>query len=414
MTISEEETSIPRITFSRVFGLLINVFIWYYIISATIDSMLSIAGAKETQILTTWVVHYIAVLGFGIAGAILSERIAKEKLLQVWIITGAVVSCLPIFVSASSIEFTALVAFLLGGSFGFGMPSCLAYFADNVVMKKRGSKAGLVFLATNLVAASFVIFLQMVNFGLATTVLIAAVWRGLGLTTFLGVKHDEKKAKLAQKPTASLLSIFRNRSFMLYFAAWLFFCLIDRSAKPILSAFFSADIYNSQFPIEPIIGSVSALVGGTLADSIGRKHLTMFGFVILGLAYAVIGIAPPSLYSWYVYMIMDAIGAGILWVNFILVLWGDLALHDAKEKYYLVGSMPFFITDIVRFLMPVVLTIEERTRLAYAMLSIASFFLFLAVIPLFYAPETLPEKEIKERELKGYIEKAKKIKEKHG
>jgi hypothetical protein len=48
------------------------------------------------------------------------------------------------------------------------------------------------------------------------------------------------------------------------------------------------------------------------------------------------------------------------------------------------------------------------------MLSIASFFLFLAVIPLFYAPETLPEKEIKERELKGYIEKAKKIKEKHG
>jgi len=91
-----------------------------------------------------------------------------------------------------------------------------------------------------------------------------------------------------------------------------------------------------------------------------------------------------------------------------------LALHDAKEKYYLVGSMPFFITDIVRFLMPVVLTIEERTRLAYAMLSIASFFLFLAVIPLFYAPETLPEKEIKERELKGYIEKAKKIKEKHG
>jgi len=52
--------------------------------------------------------------------------------------------------------------------------------------------------------------------------------------------------------------------------------------------------------------------------------------------------------------------------------------------------------------------------LAYAMLSIASFFLFLAVLPLFYAPETLPEKEIKERELKEYLKKARKIKEKRG
>jgi len=413
MTSPQEKRSMPRIAFSRVFGLLINVFIWYYIISATIDNMLSIAGAKETQLLTTWVVHYVAVLGFGIAGAILSERIAKEKLLQVWIITGAVVSCLPIFVSAPSIEFTTFVAFLLGGSFGLGMPSCLAYFGDNVVIEKRGGKAGMVFLVTNLVAALFVIFLQTVNSGLVATALIAAIWRGLGLTIFRGVKHEEKKTKLAQKSTVSLLSIFRNRSFMLYFAAWLFFCLIDRSEKPITLAFFGADIYNSQFLIEPVIASVSALVGGTLADSIGRKKMTMFGFIILGLAYAVIGIVPPSLYSWYFYTIMDAIGAGILWVNFILVLWGDLAFHDAKEKYYLVGSMPFFITDIVRFLMPVVLTVEERIRLAYAMLSIASFFLFLAVIPLFYASETLPEKKIRERELKGYIEKAKKVKEKY-
>lgn len=412
MTSPKEETSVPRVSFSRVFGLLINVFIWYYIISATIDNMLSITHATETQLLITWVVHYIAVLGFGIAGAILSERIAREKLLQVWIITSAAVSCLPILASEPSFEFTTFVAFLLGGFFGFGMPSCLAYFGDNVVIEKRGSKAGIVFLATNLVAAAFVIFLQTINSGLATAALIAAVWRGLGLTAFLGVTHEEKAA-LPQKSRVSLLSIFRNRSFMLYFAAWLFFCLIDRFEKPILVAFFGADIYNSQFLIEPIIGSVSALVGGILADSIGRKHMAMFGFIILGLAYAVIGIVPPSIYSWYFYTIMDAIGAGILWVNFILVLWGDLAFRDAKEKYYLVGSMPFFITDIVRFLMPVVLTVEERARLAYAMLSIASFFLFLAVIPLFYAPETLPEKRIRERELKGYIEKAKKEKKKY-
>jgi hypothetical protein len=38
--------------------------------------------------------------------------------------------------------------------------------------------------------------------------------------------------------------------------------------------------------------------------------------------------------------------------------------------------------------------------------------LFLAVLPLLYAPETLPEKKIRDKELKSYIEKAKKAKEK--
>ena len=38
--------------------------------------------------------------------------------------------------------------------------------------------------------------------------------------------------------------------------------------------------------------------------------------------------------------------------------------------------------------------------------------LFLAVLPLVYAPETLPEKTMKDRELKKYLEKAQKIVEK--
>jgi hypothetical protein len=33
-------------------------------------------------------------------------------------------------------------------------------------------------------------------------------------------------------------------------------------------------------------------------------------------------------------------------------------------------------------------------------------FLFIAVLPLLYAPETLPEKIMKDRALKGYVEKA--------
>jgi len=80
-----------------------------------------------------------------------------------------------------------------------------------------------------------------------------------------------------------------------------------------------------------------------------------------------------------------------------------------REKYYAIGSFPFFFMVFVRELLaPYVVAIPVS-----AAFSFASFFLFLAVIPLMYAPETLPEKEIRRRELRKYIEKAKKIREKY-
>jgi len=44
--------------------------------------------------------------------------------------------------------------------------------------------------------------------------------------------------------------------------------------------------------------------------------------------------------------------------------------------------------------------------------SLAAFFLFIAVIPLLYAPETLPEKKIQQRQIKIYTEEALKLKQK--
>jgi len=50
---------------------------------------------------------------------------------------------------------------------------------------------------------------------------------------------------------------------------------------------------------------------------------------------------------------------------------------------------------------------------ANAAFSLASFFLFLAVLPLMYAPETLPQRKLELQRLKSYVEQAKKFQEKH-
>jgi MFS family permease len=160
---------------------------------------------------------------------------------------------------------------------------------------------------------------------------------------------------------------------------------------------------------EAIIGSISAVIGGFLADNIGRKRVVVYGFILLGIAYGIIGIAPGMLLSKYLYLALDGFAAGILWVTCILILWGDLSQSGTREKYYVIGNIPFFLTNLV----PIFLSSYIALIPVYATFSIASFFLFLAVLPLMYAPETLPEKKIRLRQLRSYVEAAKKVREKY-
>jgi hypothetical protein len=104
---------------------------------------------------------------------------------------------------------------------------------------------------------------------------------------------------------------------------------------------------------------------------------------------------------------MDGTAWGFLLVLFILTIWGDLSYGESSDKYYALGVMPFFV---LKFLdLTVGSYIYTSLNNSSALFSFGAFFLFLAVLPLIYAPETLPEKHMKERELKNYLDKAKKI-----
>jgi hypothetical protein len=113
--------------------------------------------------------------------------------------------------------------------------------------------------------------------------------------------------------------------------------------------------------------------------------------------------------SWYFHTLIDGIASGMLCVIFILVLWGDLSQRATREKYYVIGSTPYLLANV----MPVFLAPYVGLISPYAAFSFASFFLFLAVLPLMYAIETLPEKNIEFRRLKRYVEQAKKVRDKY-
>jgi len=109
-------------------------------------------------------------------------------------------------------------------------------------------------------------------------------------------------------------------------------------------------------------------------------------------------------------MVMNGISWGILYVLFVVTIWGDISHGAPSDKFYALGVSPFFISKMLQ------LTINSQIVAAIPISAIFSFtalFLFLAVLPLIYAPETLPEKVIKQIELNSYLEHAQKVKEKY-
>jgi MFS family permease len=389
-----------------VFVLATTAFTYYYTIQDVLSQITSDPGITYYGKLLIMGAFYVSV-GVSITlGALLSGSfIRREKLLYSWLSLSIGCLVLSIIINGATTTTTAIISWIWGISVGLGMPSSMAYFADSTATERRGSVGGV--LAFGFIISLFALGVSLGTLAPAQRAQAFMIWLVFSLSVFLLFGRKPSHVGEAQNPKLS--SILRDRKLILYLVPWIMFCLVNSLEAPILENFFGSDFFNFSVIVEFTISSVSALVGGFFADRAGRKLVAIVGFALLGVGYAVLGLLPGFEVSRYLYVVVDGIAWGMFVVIFFIVLWGDLGGNMAKDKYYLVGGMPFLLSWLVQLVIePYVESIS-----IYAAFSLASFLLFLAVLPLLYAPETLPEKRIRERELKGYIEKAKKVKEKY-
>ena len=394
-------------TFTIIF-LLVNTFLWFFMLISMIDQILEFLNATDYETtLLTYAVFCASVVSFSLIGAFFSYRLRRLHIIYSWIIFGALASLFPIMLRQVTIKDVIVISFLLGGAFGFGMPSCLAVFVDMFPIEKRGYISGIVFLLTNLGAVPIIIFISSLTY--RTNAILFSVWRIINILILFLSGTNKDYAMLFTSKRQNPLYVIQNKSFIFYVIPWALFCLISRLSDPIVDPIYREVLGEFPLLIKPIVGGIFAFIGGFLADRIGRKKVIIYGFVSLGTAFAIVGIFPQVPFVWYLFVLINSVSAGIFWVIFILTLWGDMS-EEGSEFFYALGNLPFFVT------WGVMQSISIKYLLlipVYAIFSFASFFLFLAVIPLMYAPETLPEKIIRQRELKRYIEKAKKIREKY-
>jgi MFS family permease len=385
--------------------LVVNAFIWYFYAFNFLMEVVNQAEFSDFLTLTIWGINLLGIAISAILSTFLIDKFKRRiTFLLCWMLAGVVVSLTPIAIDVATWSGLIIVSAFLGAYFGLGIPVCLGYYAAATEVRNRSRLSGITFL---MVGIGFFLLSSIAIKGILLNSLTLAALRTVGVLTLFFLKPDEKQ--INKKNRVSYGFIFRNKSFLLYFVPWIMFALVNYVAGPVSNKLFPDDLVYYTIIIENILSGVFAVVCGFFADFLGRKRLAVTGFALLGLGYAILGLFPGNLWGLWFYTAVDGIAWGAFYTIFLLTVWGDLAQEQSSEKYYAIGSLPFILSIFMRLSIGAYVTDNVPES---AVFSFASVFLFLAVLPLIYAPETLPEKTMKERELKKYVEKAQKEAEK--
>ena len=389
----------PKIAAIDIF-LVANAVVWYVSILAVLEDNIMYVGEDSwlepnSQILI-WCLHFAGLIFSALVGAKISKRINRTKFLLIWISLNVALSLTLFGLSYANPTITAFLVVLYGVSFGLGMPTCMSNYSDSVAIENRGRISGLVMLVSGIGIFAFSAApLSLLELGVALF-----LWRLLSLVVFQAFRSSV--VRNITKRAVSYKQVLSQRSFLAYYIPWLLFSLVNFLVplQPTVSGKVAMDIYL----IQTVFLGVFAVLGGFLLDTIGRKRIAITGFVMLGLAAAIRGINATNIVSIYFTAIFEGVAWGLLLVLFILTLWGDLSDSFHSDKYYAIGVIPFFVSLLI--LITIGNQITDNPQVNNAIFPFAAFFLFLAVLPLFYATETLPEKITKKRELDSYVAKA--------
>jgi len=386
-------------------ALIVNIFVWYFCVFATFRTIVAQMEISQLETFEIWIANFGGATLSALTGATLAVKIKiRKKLLLVSTVLGVFSSLMLATVNTMIPSQILVLSCLLGISFGLGMPACMERFAGSTSTENRARLGG--FITFTSFVGTFAFSFVILNAPVFTAALLLATWRGLNLVISFGSTRPENVIK----DGGSYLSILSQRSFLLYFIPWIMFSLVNSLSLSVQSGILSETLVEVSTIVENVLVGIFAIVSGFLSDFLGRKRVAIIGFVMSGLGYAVLGIYPENLVSWYVYTVVDGVSGGIFFTVFFMTVWGDLAFGASSIKFYALGGLPYLLSAFLRIVLE---SYIAQAVPVYAIFSFAAFFLFLAVVPLMYAPETLPEKQIKERELKGYIDKAKKTREKY-
>ncbi|TRO54854.1 MFS transporter, partial [Candidatus Bathyarchaeota archaeon] len=322
-----------------------NALIWYFYYFGFVGDIINTAGFSNVESLTIWGISFLVLALSALFSATLLNRTkSRNTFLFYWLSVGVIFSLIPLAIDITQLNLIIIFSFFGNMYFGLGMPICFGYFATVTEARNRSRMSGITFLCVFL---GF-FFLSVLNINeIALNSLVLAVWKFSGFAALLLIKPEEEK--VFQSSRESYISILKKRPFLLYFTSWLMFSVVNYLAIPIISNSFTKVFGSDTFMyiLESVLAAGFAVVFGFLGDYVGRKRLTVTGFILLGVGYASLGLFPKSITGQWFYLIVDGIAWGAFYTIFLMTLWGDLADGRNSEKYYAIGSLPYLFSNFM-------------------------------------------------------------------
>jgi MFS family permease len=376
-------------------------FAWFFVFYSSFDDLISPGSLYSFWYNAGTVVFLVSIVVSAFIGSVIAAKVNRRKMLLLWLVSG-VVATIPILFFRGD-EFLVIWGMMAGLSFGVGFPSCQAFLADSTAPEERGRVAGLVILATFVLVVFSSLLKPALGLESAGILLLTVGIKSIGFLSFALDPID--RVENEAKPWRAILGY---RDFNLYLMAFVLFMVAAGLVSLLWQAVPQTPVYDEVTRTAVILRYVGlcvfAIIAGLMADRIGRKRPIILGLVMLGAAYAIVGLlTTPETY--FVNLLLSGFAWGIIMVVY-LVVPGDLTFAGSAERFYTVG-----------WVLPLILYIgvEGTGKLIGFPLridifsTILSIVLFASVLPLLSAVETLSESKLRERRFREYAEKVGKV-----
>jgi|APSaa5957512576_1039674.scaffolds.fasta_scaffold25739_1 MFS family permease len=396
-----EGMSIRKGTFFRLLFLfsssLVTVYFYHRYILEALSYQYNFTSQSNLFVSSLFMLFYGVSILFG---GYLSDKYDRRRLIQLWSLGGVLIQT--VFAFFHSTENLPLFSVVIGLSLGWGLPACFSYLSDVTSIEERGRVSGILQLIVFLLVL-FIVVLPQGYVDVQTAIYISIVIRGITLLVPVSESTLEKRERVSY---VEILKVKRN---LVYLIPWVIYNICNSLLMFVEQGIPNTDAYVDVFATGPILFFLATcffgVLSGFLADRSGRKLPLILGFITLGTAYAFVGIsvAPSNIMLLYLF---QGIAWGFILVCYQWIILGDLAKDYQCDKYYAIGLV---IPPLIETLFLSYSTVVQPTISPNLVASILSIIMFISVLPLLFAPETLPDELIQDRRFKEYMRKVMEI-----
>jgi MFS family permease len=388
----------PR-KFASVLLLTSGTLGWFFLLnSSAIEIFSGLVPSNSSWLVIGQILFYGFAILWALVGSLIAGKIDRRKLLLVWIALGFLTTISMAFIEGPI--FSIILCSLLGLSLGLGLPSSMAYIADCTVAEERARVSGIILFLAFLMAAFGSIIADIIGFGTMGLLIIAALLRSTSFLAFVFPKCERQKEEKGIRHTFTTY-----KEFTFYLFPWV---LINIASALAVSLIPNNPDYSWALDIGQrlrlLLIAVSALAAGAVADRFGRKNPLLIGVITMGISFVLIGFAMSPI-SAFIFLLISGFSWGSFFTIFLSIP-GDLAIPSSRERFYFLSTV---LPIVILFITSPFLGPGSLLGFPATFSQILSLIIFLSIIPLWLAKESLPESKMHARRMKEYLNKVGKL-----